>query len=166
LGIEIGTLIHVVAATLGVSALLVSSELAFSVVTYLGAVYLLYLGVQAFLERGETAGAEASTSGSLRSVFRQGVFVELLNPKTALFIFAFLPQFADPEQGAVRWQMLLLGALFVTVAICVDGLYGLLAGTLGGWLEGNACIVSAQRYVTGCVYVGLAATTVLAATGP
>lgn len=165
LGIEVGTLAHVLAATLGLSALLASSELAIAAVGYVGALYLVYLGVRTFAVRAEAAGLEAHETRSLRRIFRQAVVVEVLNPKAALFVYAFLPQFADTGSGAVAWQVLLLGVLFVVVATCVDGLYGLLAGTLAHWLAGNAGILSAQRYVTGCIYVGLAATTGLTAAG-
>jgi len=165
LGIEVGTLVHVLAATMGLSALFASSELAIAAVGYVGALYLVYLGVRTLTLPVGAAGLEAHPARSLRRIFRQGVVVEVLNPKAALFVYAFLPQFADSGSGALAWQILLLGVLFVVVAICVDGLYGLLAGTLANWLTGNAGILSVQRYVTGCIYVGLAATTGLTAAG-
>jgi threonine/homoserine/homoserine lactone efflux protein len=165
LGIEVGTLVHVLGATLGLSAIFASSELTIAVVGYAGALYLVYLGVRTFAARAEAARLAAHEPRSLRRIFRQAVVVEVLNPKAALFVYALLPQFADSGSGAVAWEVLLLGVLFVVVATCVDGLYGLLAGSLGERLVGSARVVAAQRYITGSVYVGLAATTGLTATG-
>lgn len=165
LGIEVGTLVHVVGATLGLSVLLASSEVAFSVVKYLGAAYLIYFAVRTLLERRDAPALEARASAPLRRIFWHGVVVESLNPKTILFFLAFLPQFVEPAGGLVEWQLLYLGALFVILAICIDGLYGLLAGTLGDWLGGNARFMATQRYFSGGVYVVLAVTTALAGSG-
>ncbi len=164
-GVELGTLTHVVAATLGISALLMTSALAFSAVKYVGGAYLIYLGLQTLLSREEghaAAGAEART---LPQLFAQGFLVNLLNPKTALFFFAFLPQFVDPARGAVADQILVLGVLFVLLASCTDGLYALLAGRIGGWLRRSARFRQARRYVTGTVFIGLGMTAAFAGPG-
>jgi threonine/homoserine/homoserine lactone efflux protein len=163
LGIGTGTLVHVAAAALGISALLVTSALAFDVVRYLGAAYLVFLGVRRLADRGAVeAPREASGRRSLRRIYSEGVVVNVLNPKTALFLFAFLPQFVDPSRGSAAAQVLLLGGLFVALGILSDGLWALLAGTLGGWLKGNLRYVRAQRYVAGGTFIALGLATALA----
>jgi threonine/homoserine/homoserine lactone efflux protein len=158
LGIHTGSLVHVAAASLGLSSLLVSSATAFQVVKYAGAAYLILLGVRRLLTREEAAAREPRrrTPGRL---FRQGVVVNVLNPKTALFFLAFLPQFVDVEAGLVGLQIAVLGLLFVALGIVSDGTYALLAGTLGGRLRQSRAFARAQRWVTGSVYVGLGAAT-------
>jgi threonine/homoserine/homoserine lactone efflux protein len=155
LGIETGNFIHVLAATLGLSAILLSSPLAFAIVKYLGAVYLIYLGVRRLLMREYAQQVAEVQPQSLRRVYSQGVAVAVLNPKTALFFFAFLPQFVDPAKGSVTGQLFLLGCMFVLMAIVTDSLYALLAGTAGKWLKGSRGFVIAERYLVGCVYIGL-----------
>jgi threonine/homoserine/homoserine lactone efflux protein len=163
LGLEVGTLFHVGAAALGVSALLLSSALAFSVVKYLGAAYLIYLGVRKLLTREEAREDEARESAvSLRRVFWEGVVVNVLNPKTALFFFAFLPQFVSPSKSNVTAQMLFLGCLFVALATLSDGIYALLAGSVGHWLKGSRRFAKGERYFAGSVYIGLGLTTAFA----
>src|SRR5712671_1408526 len=112
LGICTGTLAHVAAAALGISALLVASTNAFNVLRYLGAAYLIVLGIRTLSKRETAAGAVEVPPASLRRIFAQGVIVNLLNPHTALFFFAFLPQFVDPSKGAVPVQIVTLGLLF------------------------------------------------------
>jgi threonine/homoserine/homoserine lactone efflux protein len=160
-GIGVGTLIHVGAASLGLSALLVSSALAFSVVKYLGAAYLLYLGVRTLLSRNEVRKDEPSRPQSLSQIFYQGILVNLLNPKTALFFFAFLPQFVDPSAGSVAGQILFLGAWLVILGIVSDGAYAIMAGTLGDWLKNNVRVLRAQKYFAGTVYILLGLATAL-----
>jgi threonine/homoserine/homoserine lactone efflux protein len=155
LGIEIGSLFHVTAATLGLSALLVSSAAAFNAVKYVGAAYLIFLGARTLLARGGAKASPEPASTSLRRVFAQGVVVNLLNPKTALFFFAFLPQFVEPERGSVAGQTLVLGGLFVAMAVCSDSSYALLSGTAGSWLKGHLGFLRAQRYFAGSVYLAL-----------
>jgi threonine/homoserine/homoserine lactone efflux protein len=156
LGVHAGTLVHVAAAAAGLSALLMTSATAFAVVKYLGAAYLVYLGVRRLLDRGETVEVRRdATPPALRRAFLEGVVVNVLNPKTALFFLAFLPQFADPARGAVGAQILALGLLFVALGLVTDGLYALSAGQAGRWLRGGTGVVRAQRYVTGGVYIGL-----------
>lgn len=161
LGIHVGTLCHVAAAALGLSALLMSSALAFGVVKYLGAGYLIYLGLRKLLVREKTSQPEVVGQRKLTHIFYQGMVVNLLNPKTALFFFAFLPQFVEPAKGAVAGQILLLGLIFVVLGIFSDGMYALLAGTVGHWLRGNLRFLRAQRYFAGSVYIGLGVATAL-----
>jgi threonine/homoserine/homoserine lactone efflux protein len=158
LGVELASIIHVAAAALGLSALLLTSAVAFSVVKYLGAAYLIYLGVRTFLAREESQQAQAPAPKSFSQLFAQGFLVNLLNPKTALFFYAFLPQFVNPVRGPVAGQILLLGALFVLLASCTDCLYALLGSTVGRWLTRNARFRPIRRYVTGSIYIVLGVT--------
>jgi threonine/homoserine/homoserine lactone efflux protein len=162
LGIQTGTLFHVFAAALGLSAILVSSALAFDVVKYLGAAYLIYLGIKKLLTREELELSKPVERKSLRRIYSQGVVVNILNPKTALFFFAFLPQFVDPSKGNVPLQMALLGLMFTTMALMTDSSYALAAGTAGGWLRGNMRFLRFQRYFSGTIYIGLGLTAALA----
>ncbi len=159
LGISAGSLFHIAAAAFGVSALLASSALMFNFVKYLGAAYLIYLGVRKFLARDETEQAAAFEHKKLSRIFYQGVIVNLLNPKTALFFFAFLPQFVDVSKGAVTMQILLLGIIFVALGILSDGLWAVAAGTAGNWLKKNARFLRAQRYFSGSVLIAMGVAT-------
>ncbi len=161
LAIETANFLQAVAATLGLSAILLSSALAFDVVKYLGAAYLIYLGIRKLLASDEETGIEGIKQESLWRIYWQGFVVNLLNPKTALFFFAFLPQFVDPDKGNVTTQTLLLGALFVGMAIITDSTYALLASSLAEKLKGNRGFQKSQRYFAGLVYVGLGITTAL-----
>jgi threonine/homoserine/homoserine lactone efflux protein len=161
MGVASGALFHIAAAALGVSALLMSSAVAFSVVKYLGASYLVYLGIRTLLERRQPTSLHAPEPQKLSRIFSQGVVVNLLNPKTALFFFAFLPQFVDPTRWAIPLQILLLGMLFVMMGVCSDSLYALLAGTIGQWLKRSTRFLRGQRYFAGSVYIALGVTTAL-----
>ncbi len=161
LGIEVGGLFHVAAAALGLSAILLSSALAFSVVKYLGAAYLIYLGIRKLTTREKLDESKSTEPTSLQRIFSQGVVVNVLNPKTALFFFAFLPQFVDSSRGSVAIQMLILGCTFVALATVTDGLYAILSGTFANWLKGNLQFLKFQRYFAGTVYIGLGLTTAL-----
>jgi threonine/homoserine/homoserine lactone efflux protein len=161
LGIEVGGFFHVAAAALGLSAILLSSALAFSVVKYLGAAYLIYLGIRKLVTPDKLQDTQSSTPASLRRIFSQGVVVNIFNPKTALFFFAFLPQFVDSSRGSVALQMFLLGSTFVGLATLTDGLYAILSGTFASWLKGNLRFLRFQRYFAGTVYIGLGLTTAL-----
>jgi threonine/homoserine/homoserine lactone efflux protein len=159
LAIETANFLQAVAATLGLSAILLSSALAFDVVKYLGAAYLIYLGLRKLLVSEESAANEEIKPESLSRIYWQGFVINLLNPKTALFYFAFLPQFVDPSRGNATTQTLLLGALFVGMACITDSLYALLASSLADRLRGSRHFLKGQRYFAGLVYVGLGITT-------
>ncbi len=165
LGVNSGALLHTFAAALGLSAILVSSALAFTVVKFVGAGYLIYLGVRQFFTKGAFEQIELKRD-SLLKIFSQGILVSVLNPKLALFFFAFLPQFVDPARGSVAGQMLTLGLLFVSLAACSDGLYAMLSSSLGRWLQRNPRFASRQKYVTGSVYMGLGVTAALTGNHP
>jgi threonine/homoserine/homoserine lactone efflux protein len=155
LGIETGNLAHVVAATLGLSVVLASSALAFGVVRYLGAAYLVYLGVRELLRRERARPVAEVRPGQLRRVYLQGAVVALLNPKTALFFLAFLPQFVAPARGSTAVQIGLLGVLLVAVTTVSDLLYALLSGTAGAWVRGRHGFGRWRRFVSGGVYLSL-----------
>jgi threonine/homoserine/homoserine lactone efflux protein len=153
-GVHAGTLLHIGAAAAGLSAVLTASATAFSIVKYLGAAYLVYLGVRRLLDRAVTAPA-AAPPRRLRRAFLDGFVVNVLNPKTALFFLAFLPQFVDVARRAVGAQILALGLVFVALGLVTDGLYALGAGTAAGWLRGRPHIRASERWLTGGMYLGL-----------
>jgi threonine/homoserine/homoserine lactone efflux protein len=162
LGVELGTLLHVVFAAAGLSAIVVSSAVAFSVVKWLGAAYLVWLGLRQILGRdGGDQEAPLSGSGENRlRVFSQSVLVQVLNPKVALFFLAFLPQFVDPSRSAAWTQVVVLGTTLATLGLFTDGLYALLGGTAGEWIRkqrAGAGLRRARRYVKGGVYIALGA---------
>jgi threonine/homoserine/homoserine lactone efflux protein len=164
LGIATGTLFHIAAAAFGLSALLMSSVLAFNVVKYAGAAYLIYLGVRKLIVKEEMQQQSAKAHKKLSRIFYEGIIVNLLNPKTALFFFAFLPQFVDVHRDNVTAQILFLGLVFIIMGVMSDGLYAVLSGTLGQWLKGNLRFLRAERYFAGSVYIGLGLTTALSGT--
>jgi threonine/homoserine/homoserine lactone efflux protein len=162
-GITTGTLVHVLAAALGLSALLASSALAFAVVKYAGAAYLIYIGVRRILSRPDAQVSEVMLpQRSFGRLYRDGFLVNLLNPKTALFFLAFLPQFVDPSRGAVASQIAFLGLMFTLMGLTSDALYALLAGTAGRWVKRSGHYLRWERYVTGGVFIGLGVTAAFA----
>jgi threonine/homoserine/homoserine lactone efflux protein len=159
LGVQTGAMVHIAFAALGLSAILASSAVAFSVVKWLGAAYLVWLGLRRIFGRDEVEDVAVEPE-RLSRVFSQGVVVNTLNPKTALFFLAFLPQFVDPSRGAAWTQILLLGATFVVLALCSDGLYALLSGTASGWLQRKVkgtAFRRGQRFFSGGVLIALGA---------
>ena len=158
LGNSVGGLVHVAAAALGLSAVLMASATAFTVVKLVGAAYLFYLGVCTLLDRADHVDAPelAETARRHGDAFRQGVVVEALNPKTALFLLAFLPQFVNPG-GGIAAQVLLLGCLSVSLNTAVDLMVAYFAGPLGRRLRESARLRRRQRRFTGCALIGLGA---------
>jgi threonine/homoserine/homoserine lactone efflux protein len=162
LGVAVGSMFHVTAAALGLSALLVSSTAAYESVKYIGAAYLIFLGLQKFFKREDPAeSVEREAPGAFR-IFSQGVLANTLNPKTALFFFAFLPQFVDVSRGSVALQILFLGLTFTILGLCSDGSWALLASVAGRKLKQNSAFLRTQRYLTGSVYLGLGLATAFA----
>jgi threonine/homoserine/homoserine lactone efflux protein len=162
LGIHLGTIVHIVAAAVGLSALLVSSALAFALVKYLGAAYLIWVGIRTLLAKDPDAAAPATAAAPLRRVFRDGFVVNLFNPKTAIFFLAFLPQFVDPHRGALHWQILTLGLTFMGLGIMSDGMFALAAGTAGDFLRRNRRFLKFQRWFAGTSFIGLGVTAAFA----
>lgn len=164
LGISVGTLFHIVAAAFGVSAIIASSVEAFTVMKILGAVYLIYLGVRRFLTKDEHE-THLFKSQKLSKAFYQGIWVNLLNPKTALFFFAFLPQFVNVSAGNVSFQIIFLGIWFMLLGTFSDAIYAVLAGKLRHLLKGNVRFLRFQRYFASSVYIILGVATAFAGSG-
>lgn len=166
LGIHAGTMVHVIAASLGLSALLMTSALAFAAVKYLGAAYLIWLGLRRIF--GPDAAPDAPRSAVRRGyaqLVRDGFIVNLFNPKTALFFLAFLPQFADVGRGHVAEQIAFLGLLFVALGLVTDSCYAMVAGAAGDWIKRKRGPLRFERYVTGVVMIGLGLTAAFAGNG-
>ena len=162
LGIHLGTLVHITAATAGLSALLVSSATAFTVVKLAGAAYLIGLGLWTIVSRKAETDVALGGERRLRRVFTQGVVVNVLNPKTALFFLAFLPQFVDPHRGHAALQIALLGLTFAALGMVTESIWAIAAGTAGDVLRRSRRFALVQRYVSGTVFVGLGVVTALA----
>lgn len=161
LGIALASVTHVFFAALGLSALLMQSALAFTIVKYLGAVYLIYLGIRTLLSKAKAGPVSTVETKSLLRIFSQGFIVNLLNPKTALFFLAFLPQFVNADRGSITVQIVILGAIFVGLAIFSDGLYAIIAGSAGQFLSGNLRVARLQKNFAGTMYIALGITAAL-----
>jgi threonine/homoserine/homoserine lactone efflux protein len=162
LGVGVGGLVHVTAAAVGLSSLLVSSATAFAFVKYAGAAYLIGLGLYTLFAGRTEPEVGIPRERKLSRRFWQGVVVNVLNPKTALFFFAFLPQFVDPDRGSAAVQIGVLGLVFVFLAVVSDSVWALAAGTASARLRGSRRFLAVQRYVSGSVFVGLGALTAVA----
>lgn len=159
LGIESAACVHIFAAAFGLSAILLTSALAFNVVKYLGAAYLILLGLRTLLSKKKHQDGPVELPRSHFHLCSRGFLVNLLNPKTAIFFYAFLPQFVDPSRGAIVEQILLLGVLYVLMAACTHGLYALLSSAVGRWLNKSKLVQRWQRSITGWIYILLGVTT-------
>jgi threonine/homoserine/homoserine lactone efflux protein len=163
-GVEIGAFVHVAGASLGVSAIIASSATAFSALKLAGGAYLVVLGVKRLRERDPADGGEGVPTKlrPLRATFRQGMIVSALNPKTALFFLAFLPQFVDPERGHAALQAGVLGVLFVAIATVSDSTWALGSGSFATLLRRSARARRIERYASGGILIGLGALATLA----
>lgn len=153
-GLELGNFVHVIAASAGLSAVLATSATAFNTVKWLGAGYLVFVGVRTLLVRPGAVDT-STTATTRRRSFAQGVVVNLLNPKVALFFLSYLPQFIDPDNGAAWSQALVLGSVFVLIGCITDGTYALTASALRTRLLSGRTLPFVQRYVAGTVFIGL-----------
>lgn len=164
-GVHIGTLVHITAATVGLSALLVSSATLFDAVRLVGAAYLIVIGARAVLGRGQAPSLQAPAAREMRPgrIVRWGILVNVTNPKTALFFFAFLPQFVRPGDGPVALQMAVLGLTFLVLGLITDGTWALVSGSAAGWVRARPAIGSMQRVITGCIFIGLGVATAMGA---
>ncbi len=160
-GLELGTFMHVLAATVGLSAILATSENAFNVVKYLGASYLILIGLRTLTRKPEAISTSAS-SMTQSQAFRQGFIINTLNPKIALFFLSFLPQFIDPNISSNARQSLILGSVFVLCGFVIDGVYALTASSLREVLVKGKALPFIQQYVAGVVFVLLGAAAALA----
>lgn len=155
-GASLGLVVHSVFAAAGLSALLAQSAVAFSVIKYVGAAYLVYLGVRALLGReGFAIRADDAPPPRLRSILIQAFATNVLNPKVALFFLAFLPQFADPTAGDVAPQLLVLGLTFALLTWMIFSALGYFSGILGNWLVSRPKLADGLRWLTGGVLIGL-----------
>jgi threonine/homoserine/homoserine lactone efflux protein len=153
-GIESATAVMVLATAFGLSAVISSSVLAFSVVKYAGAAYLLFLAVRELRSRGHFALSERPEASARRS-FADAFLVGISNPKTAVFFVAFFPQFLHPESGPVWSQVLVLGAIFVVIGAVFDSGYALSAGSVGSWLTRHPRALDRQRFVSGGIFLAM-----------
>lgn len=158
LGVHAGSLVHIAAAALGISALIAASATAFTIVKYVGVGYLLWLGVRKLMRRGGDGEEVVELRvQSKRRLFWEGFVVNVLNPKTAVFFLAFLPQFTDPAAGPVGPQILLLGAFWLVLGMISDGAYALLSSALAGRMRASTRARRRLDVSSGLVYLGLAA---------
>lgn len=155
LGLNTGTLVHTLAAAFGLSAVLATSAIAFAVVKGIGAIYLVYLGIQALRARRGAAHVEPESSIGLRRTFTRAVVTGIFNPKVALFFLALLPQFVQPERGRVLLQFLVLGLILASVGFCWDCLLASAAGSLGAWIERSPRFEAWRQRVMGFVFISL-----------
>ena len=154
-GVHVGSLVHIAAAVVGLSALIATSATAFGVIKWAGAAYLVYLGIRAFSAADTEFAPGSAEPRSLHRVFWQGTLVNILNPKTAVFFVAFVPQFVVPGQGSTTTQLLVLGTLFVVAGMLSDGIYAVVGGTVGERLARRPVLRRAQRHLAGIIYLGL-----------
>ena len=166
LGIAVGSLVHTAAAAVGLSALLMSSAVAFAAVKYLGAAYLIYLGIQKIRREEPFELSGTAPRAKLRRIFAQGIVVNVLNPKAALFFFAFLPQFVDASRGNVASQILFLGLLFALLGATTDTFWAVSSGTVANLFRRNARAMRTQRYISGGMLISLGVATAFAGSSP
>lgn len=157
LGIISGGTVHIGVAVVGLSALLLKSAIAFSVLKYCGAAYLFYLGVRTLISKSEKVAASASDRGAVSDgmIFRQGFLTNVLNPKVALFVVAFFPQFVSPAHGPVWSQMLELGVLWYAAGLIWLSLVGVLVGRARRAASPSNALRGVFKYVTGSIFIGL-----------
>jgi len=154
-GITTGTVVHITLAAAGLSSLILASRAAFDAVKYVGAAYLIFLGVRRLLTRGEDVVAEEAVPRTRARAYGQGIVVNLTNPKTIVFVFAFIPQFVDPGARHVWLQVFVLGLSFACLGFLSDSVYAFAAGTVADRLRGSRGIARFQRWFGGSVLVGL-----------
>lgn len=155
LGIAVGDFVHTVMAVVGMSAVILASAFLFSLIKYLGAAYLVYLGLRAIFEKTESNHLGISDKLTLTMAFRQAILAEILNPKSALFFLAFLPQFVKPESGSVSLQLVVLGILFILMGLLSTLVVATSAGSVGNFLRRYPVVLRQQGKVVGSIYCGL-----------
>jgi threonine/homoserine/homoserine lactone efflux protein len=155
LGISAGCLFHIAAAAFGLSTLMLALPLAYDIVRYAGAAYLVWMGIRAIGTRARALAVQAMDDVPLAAIFRQGMVTNALNPKVALFFLAFLPQFTDASRGPLAPQFLLLGVIFVVNGLLVCLAYALAASWLGSWLTARYDIHTWLNRAMGALFIGL-----------
>jgi threonine/homoserine/homoserine lactone efflux protein len=164
-GVHVGTTVHILAATVGLSGLLLSSALAFDAVKYAGAAYLVFIGIRTFTAQPDAVAVPARLGPGLRRVFADAVLVNVLNPKTALFFLAFLPQFVDPARGPVWAQTLVLGGTFVAIGLVTDSAYAFTASAAAERLRTSGLFAHVRTRAAGLIYIALGASALLTSRG-
>lgn len=154
-GVAAGDVVHTAMAIFGISAIIATSAMLFSITKYIGAAYLVYLGIRAILEKAPADLAGKALAVPAGKAFRQAILTEVLNPKTALFFLAFLPQFVRPENGSVVLQLTILGAVFVLLGLFSTVVFAVSAGGLGSFLRRNPAVLKWQGKVVGSIYCAL-----------
>jgi threonine/homoserine/homoserine lactone efflux protein len=154
-GFASGCIFHTVLAAVGIAALIRSSPVAFDVVRYAGAAYLVWIGIQALRHRSSFSIEAQNDKRALGAIFRQSVIGNMLNPKVTLFFLAFLPQFVNASAGHVAWQMALLGVVFMAVTIVVFGAVAIFSGWIGAWVRRNPAIGTRLNVFAGVTFIAL-----------
>lgn len=154
-GIAAGDVVHTFMAIIGISAVIAASATLFSIVKYVGAAYLVYLGIQAILAKTPSDPTARALPITAQKAFRQAILAEVLNPKTALFFLAFLPQFVRPENGSVALQLMVLGIVFVLMGLLSTVAFAASAASLGNFLRRNPVVLKWQGKVVGGIYCAL-----------
>ncbi|AJE03747.1 LysE family translocator [Geobacter pickeringii] len=154
-GFSTGCIFHTALAAVGISALIRSSEVAFTVIRLAGAAYLVYLGIGALRSRGGALIGASTEAPPLGSIYRQSIVANILNPKVTLFFLAFLPQFVAPGSGSVGLQLMGLGLIFMAVTITVFGAVALCAGLIGDWLRRTPAVAGRIQALAGLTFIGL-----------
>ena len=155
IGIACGDLVHRAMATFGLSAVLMTSARAFGLLKYAGAIYLCVLGIRALFEKGDDLHPATSRLVDAPRAFRQAILAEILNPKTALFFLAFMPQFVRPDRGSVVLQFGVLGLVFVAMSAAYTSAVALVAGRASRWLSRHRRIGRWQGRAVGSIYLAL-----------
>jgi threonine/homoserine/homoserine lactone efflux protein len=154
-GIAVGDLVHTFFAAVGISAVVLASAFLFSIVKYLGAAYLVYLGLRAIFKKVNPNVPVSINSLDVKTAFRQAIILEILNPKSAMFFLAFLPQFVNPENGSVALQLIILGLLFVLMGLLTTIVVAISAARVGSFLQRNPLVMRWQDKAVGGIYCSL-----------
>lgn len=154
-GVHTASIVHVMAAVAGLSAVVVASAVAFTAVKFVGGLYLIYLGAKCLRGARRTSSVAVPSIRPVRRLFGEAFVVSLLNPKVAIFFLAFLPQFVERGHGPIWSQTLVLGLVYIALGLCSDSMYALIGARVGRWLSGRAERMRASQYVEGGILVGL-----------
>ncbi|MDI2587047.1 LysE family translocator [Psychrobacillus sp. NEAU-3TGS] len=154
-GMQVGVMFHILLAAFGLSALLMTSALVFQIIKYIGAAYLIYLGIQTIRDKKGLKINIQDNQGGIRKAFWQGAIIDIFNPKVALFFLTFLPQFISPNMGNTFFQFIFLGVVFALLTLIVDIGYSLIAGSIKNVLAKNNTAMQWQKKISGFTLIGL-----------
>jgi threonine/homoserine/homoserine lactone efflux protein len=161
-GLCTGLIVHTSAVAFGVAALFQASAIAFTVLKLIGAGYLTYLAWQVFRSSATRISTDSSSRIKIQRLYRRGIIMNVTNPKVSIFFLAFLPQFADPERGPLKLQIMVLGGLFIISTLIVFGGISFVAGSLGEWLNRSQKIQRIINWMAGSIFLGIALKLVIA----